>query len=117
MSRFTFQQKPRPKKAGPIWQGIGLIVFFVLTVGGYLLTGWLIDLNAQQSFLPFALPVNFKIPVGKLFEIPGRVFIQVAVTLFLDVVLFSVMTVIYGMLNPIKDEMPDPETGFYRQRR
>ena len=46
MSRFQFD-KNQQKGLHPIWRGIGFVIFMLLTVGGFMLVGYLLDLNAQ----------------------------------------------------------------------
>jgi len=106
MSRFTFQE-PKKETINPIWRGIGFLILVALTVGGFLVTGYLIDLQQQTGFLPFSIPTNFNVPVGRSFSIPGRLIMQLLVTIFLDVVAYGLMVIGYAMLNPPKRDPTD----------
>ncbi len=106
MSRFTFKE-PKKETIDPIWRGIGCLILLGLTVGAFWLTGYLIELQQQTGFLPVGIPTNFSVPVGRFFTIPGRLIMQLVVTIFLDIIVYGLMVVGYGVVNPPKKDPTD----------
>ena len=106
MSRFTFKEQKKDT-IDPIWRWIGFVILLILTVGVFWLTGYLIDLQQQRAFLPIAIPTNFTVPIGKFFAIPGRLIMQLMVTIFLDVILYALMVIGYAVLKPPKKDPTD----------
>jgi hypothetical protein len=97
MSRYRIKESTlKTKSINPVWRGIGCVFLVLMTLGGYWLAGWVIDANY------FPLPTDMVIHVGKYFDIPGRVLIQLGATLMLDVMFYGVMVVFWAILNPPK---------------
>lgn len=136
MGRNNYQFKDgvhqRPKRTlSPVWRGVGFIILVIMTVGGYWLAGYLLDLNAADPFLPFRVPTTMNIfvlrflpiQVGQPFyewvpdTIRARPVIQVATTLLLDILAFSVMVFLYSILNPIRKGPTDVDQPRGRGRR
>ena len=136
MGRSNYQFKDgvhQRKKKGlsAVWRGVGFIILVVMAVGGFWLAGYLLDLNAAQSFLPFRVPANVTLYVLRLLPIePGqpiyewaprvvksRPIIQVGTALLLDVLAFSVMVVLYSIVNPIRKGPTDVDQPRGRGRR
>lgn len=114
MSRQFQQSQPlKPKDdMNPIWRGVGCIVLVVMALGGYWAAGFLLDLNQQQHFLPFAVPSNFSIVLFKGVAIPGRVAVQLGAMVLVDIFAYAIMVIIYSILNPPKlgpQDAPPPE--------
>jgi hypothetical protein len=117
----------KKKEINPIWRGIGCLSFLLLTIGCYFAADWLItainDANRASPFLPGGLRrgiprqyvelINYKVPpstdVGGV-ELPRPVgdvsfgvdITALAVTLFLSLLLFSVIALVWAALNPPK---------------
>jgi hypothetical protein len=136
MGRNNYQFKdgvhqPRKKTLSAVWRGVGFIVLVLLTVGGIWAAGYLLDLNTANAYLPFRVPSTVTIPVihwlpadqaPPFFEwvprtIRSRPVIQVITALVLDVLAFSVMVVVYSMLNPIRKGPLDVDQPRGRGRR
>jgi len=136
MGRSNYQFKdgvhqPKKKTLSAVWRGVGFIILVVMAVGGFWLAGYLMDLNAVTPFLPFRVPANMTIPdihwlpVDKappFFEwttrvIRSRLVIQVVTALLLDIVAFSVMVLLYSVLNPIRKGPLDAPPSRGRGRR
>lgn len=136
MGRNNYQFKDgvhQRKKRGlsAVWRGVGFIILVVMAVGGYWLAGYLLDLNAVQPFLPFRIPRLMEITVIEwlpISEAPpffkwvpaviaSRPVIQVTTALLLDIVAFSVMVVLYSILNPIRKGPTDADQPRGRGRR
>ncbi len=136
MGRNNYQFKdgvrqPKKRSLSAVWRGVGFIILVVMAVGGYWLAGYLMDLNAVTPFLPFRVPVSMTIPdinwlpidkAPPFFEwttrvIKSRPVIQVVTALLLDIVAFSVMVVLYSILNPIRRGPTDAPPSRGRGRR
>ena len=102
-------QPPVQKGINPIWRGAGCLLMFVFTIGGYYLTGWLIDTFGSR--LPFRIP-TYEFPLGPwrvpisgvvIERFPFRIDpAQLILTVVVMIVMFSLMTVVWGMMNPVK---------------
>lgn len=136
MGRSNYQFKDgvhqRPKRSlSPVWRGVGFIILVVLAVGGYWLAGYLLDLNAVDPFLPFRVPstINIVVPrflpfvLGQPFlewvpdVIRSRPVFQVGAAFLLDILAFSVMVLLYSILNPIRKGPTDVDQPRGRGRR
>ena len=136
MGRSNYQFKDgvhQRKKKGlsAVWRGVGFILLVVMAVGGFWLAGYLLDLNAAKSFLPFRVPTNVTLTVLHFlglkigqpwFEwvpqvVKSRPIIQVGMALLLDIVAFSVMVVLYSIVNPIRKGPTDADQPRGRGRR
>jgi hypothetical protein len=124
MGRSNYQFRdgvnaPKQKGLSPIWRGIGFIILLILTIGGFWLAGYLMDLNATQPFLPFRVPSNFVIHVYKDFipPLPGKPVVQAVAALVIDIIAFSVMVVLYSIVNPIRKGPTDVDQPRGRGRR
>jgi hypothetical protein len=110
--------QPKKKGLNPIWSGIGFIILVVLAVGGFWLAGYLMDLNYAQPFLPFRVPRNFQIHLADWLPVlPGKPVVQAVAALVLDVLAFSVMVMLYSVLNPIRKGPTDANQPRGRGRR
>ncbi len=124
--------KPKVKRLAAAWRGIGCVLLLIFTIGIYWLAGLVLSANKQKPFIPLPLgtdigftvgpievpvgiapanpdqppegqvrtvgPVNLK--VGTLeFYVSG---LQVAVTAVVDVVIYGIMVIIWGIANPRK---------------
>ncbi|MCC7361117.1 MAG: hypothetical protein IT317_16655 [Anaerolineales bacterium] len=136
MGRSNYQFKDgvkqrKKRELNAVWRGVGFIILVALAVGGYWLAGNLLDRNVVQPFLPFRVPVNMTIflihwlPADQappFFEwvpkvIPARPVIQVATALLLDILAFSVMVLLYSIVNPIRKGPTDADQPRGRGRR
>jgi len=78
----------------------------------------LLDLNARQPFLPFPLPQNFTVTIVKwLPDLPGKLLVQIATVLLLDVVGYAAMVFGYGILSPVRPGPTDAPQPRGRGRR
>jgi hypothetical protein len=113
--QFRDTQRSNQRVMNPIWRGVGFVILVALFVGGYWLAGYLLELNWQQPFLPFPVPREFSIFIHRsLPELPGKVVVQVVAAILVDIVAYTVMVVVYGLINPIrpgKTDAPQPRGG------
>lgn len=119
MSRWSSSPKETPKQQGlaPIWQGVGFIVLVVLTVGGYWGAGELIRLNAQKPFLPFAVPYGYSVHLFGPLYMPAQTVVQLGFMFVLDLLAYALMTIVYGIANPIKPGEKDAPPEYRGRRR
>ena len=121
MSRSTYQfreAKLEKKKLHAVWRGIGFIILALLTVGGFWLAGYLMELNWQDPFIPWRIPRNFNIKVAEWAPaIPGKLVVQIVSTLLIDAAGYAVMVVLYAMLFPIRPGPTDAKQPRGRGRR
>lgn len=122
------READQPKKGiSPLWRGVGCLMFIVLTIGMYFAADLAIDAvntaNRAKPFLPGALRagipraevvlIDYKIPPSMKVNgepVPRpieRIYIHfdivaVAVTLFLAIIAFSLVSLFWAMLNPPK---------------
>jgi hypothetical protein len=98
----TLDRKNR-QRLHPIWRGVGTLILAGLTIGGFLLAGYLLELNWQQPFLPFDIPAHFQVRLhDALPPLDGKLLLQIGATILLDIVAFSLLVVVYGMINPLR---------------
>jgi len=124
--------KPKSKRMAPAWRGIGCVLLLIFTVGTYWLSGVVLSANRKTPFIPLPLGADLGTTVGPIEvpvgiapanpdqPPPGRVvtvgpvnllvgtlkfylsWVQVAVTALVDVIVYGIITVIWGMANPRK---------------
>jgi len=117
MSRWSSSPKAMSKKAAldPVWRGVGCVVLVALTLGGFWGAGELIKLNAQKHFLPFSVPFGYTVHVFGPLYVPVQTAMQLGFMLVLDIIGYALMTIVYGLLNPIrpgeKDAAPMYRSG------
>lgn len=93
----------KKKEMNPIWRGIGLIILVLLTIGGFWLAGYLLELNWQTPFLPFFVPRDFTVTIVKwLPNLSGKLLVQIGATLLVDVIAYGALVVLYAVVNPIR---------------
>ena len=104
MSRWSSSPKESPKKTelDPIWRGVGFFVLVALTVGGFWGAGVIIDLNRQHAFLPFPVPEGYSMHIVGPIYLGARLLVQLGFMLVVDLVGYALMTIVYGMVNPIR---------------
>jgi len=101
------------KQINPVWRGIGCITLVALTVGGYFLAGMLLDLNQRERFLPFSLPPSVGWAIKAIhvpgtpttfgpYFIPASLLVQLMVTLVVALLLYTLLTILYSALNPVR---------------
>jgi hypothetical protein len=118
-SNYKFRDaEPKKPQINGVWWGIGFILLVVFAVGGFWLAGYLIELNWQTPFLPIRIPRNFTIfIVDWLPRLPGKLILQIAAAVILDILAFSVMVVLYSVVNPIRPGEKDAPQPRGRRRR
>ncbi len=103
---------------GPIWRGIGFILIILLTVGAFWLAGYVLDKQLLAPYLPFAIPSGFTVTIAKwLPTLPGKLLVQIGAALLIDVLAYSVMVMIYALLNPLRPGPTDAKPPRGRGRR
>lgn len=122
MGRSSYQfrdtQLGKKRRMNPIWRGIGFLVLVALTIGGFMLAGYLLELNWKQPFLPITVPRAFEVrPVDWLPPVPGKLLLQIGATLVLDVLAYAAMVFGYGILNPVRPGPTDAPQPRARGRR
>jgi hypothetical protein len=98
------------KSINAYWRGIGCLIIGVFMFGGYYVTGLLIDWlatnpipglpnlqMADQSFGPWPIP-GMALPVGPI----TINYIQLMVTVVVVLVGYSIMSIVYTLINPPK---------------
>ncbi len=121
MGRANYEFRERPsndQKLNPIWRGIGFIILVLLTVGGFWLAGYLLELNWQTPFLPFPVPQDFTVTLGYgLPKVPGKLLVQLGSTVIVDIIGYTVMVIAYGLVNPMRPGKTDAPPPRGRKRR
>lgn len=123
MSRATYQFRdamPKKKRLHAVWRGVGFIILVLLTIGGFWLAGYLLELNWQRPFLPWNIPRNFTIRIEQwewFPPLPGKLVIQIIATLLVDALAYAVMVVVYAALFPIRPGPTDSPQPRGRGRR
>jgi len=128
-------QKQKP--IDPLWRGVGCFSFLLFTVGLYFLIGFVITqvniANQTQRFLPSPLQngiprapytlIDYEIPdtgqnLGTDVVSIRRItfswdWVDLTFTLFFSLILYALMVIVYGIINP----PPKDEVAPYIQRR
>jgi hypothetical protein len=121
MSRTTYQLREavvKKKTLHPAWRGVGFIILVLLTIGGFWLAGYLLELNWQQPFLPWNIPRDFTIQVADWAPaVSGKLIVQIVAALVLDVFGYAAMVVLYALLFPIRPGDKDAPQPRGRGRR
>src|ERR1700687_3823604 len=108
----------KKKERNAIWRGIGFIILVLLTIGGFWLAGYLLELNWRTPFLPFFVPRDFTVTIVKwLPSLPGKLLVQIGNMLLVDVVAYAALVVLYAMVNPIRRGPTDAKQPRGRGRR
>jgi hypothetical protein len=101
-----------------IWRGIGFIILVLLTIGGFWLAGYLLELNWRTPFLPFFIPRDFTVTIVKwLPSLSGKLLVQIGTTLLVDAVAYAALVVLYAIVNPIRPGPTDAKQPRRRGRR
>lgn len=113
MSYQLREAQSKRKAPNPIWRGVGCLLLVVYAVGGYWLTGVLVGAyrdGAWPNLPQLPIPMNdipvgpFKVPVSNA-DIPIEFTInpaQLLLTVVVIVVGFGLMSLIWGVFNPVK---------------
>jgi hypothetical protein len=112
------EQVGAEQKLNPIWRGVGFIILVLLTVGGFWLAGYLLELNWQRQFLPFSVPQDFMLTLGYgLPKVPGKLLLQLGATVIVDLVGYTLLVIAYSVLNPLRPGKTDAAQPRGRKRR
>jgi len=121
MSRSTYQFREArvdKKRLHAVWRGIGFLILVLLTIGGFWLAGYVLELNWQNQFIPWRIPRNFSIKVAEWAPaIPGKLVVQIVATLLIDIAAYAVMVVLYAILFPIRPGPTDAKQPRGKGRR
>jgi hypothetical protein len=100
-SRAREAQKDK-QAVHPVWRGVGCVFLVLLTVGSFVLAGYLFEKGYVAQLLRVNIPLGgYWTPVGGV-HIPRIWIVQAGVALAVDLLGFSVVTMIWAMLNPPK---------------
>jgi hypothetical protein len=124
--------KPKSKRIHPAWRGVGCVMIVVFTLGAYWLGGVVLGLNQTMHFIPIKMPskeaMGFTVgpvdlpvgigladstrkgrgvTVGPISITPATVefyvsWIQLAMAVVVDVLVWGISFIIYSRLNPLK---------------
>ena len=124
--------KPKTKRIAPVWRGIGCVLLLIFTVGAYWLGGVVLSANQKTPFIPVQLGADIGVtlgplevpvgiaPAGSAAPPQGRVvavgpvnltvgtlkfyvsWIQLAITAVVDILIYGLMVILYGLANPYK---------------
>ncbi len=108
MARYSNPKEEKDDSIDPIWQGLGLLIIVILSVGGFLLAQQLIKMNQATPFLPFRTPTGFMTELGPI-KVPGTIALPLMFMVILDIIAYSFMTIIYAVANPKKKDPTDAE--------
>ena len=92
----TMREAPsKRRRLNPIWRGIGCLTLVGLVVGGYFFAQWFINTNFTTNWI--------YIP-GELGGPPQYpwLFAKLAVGIIAAIAGFAILTMIYGIVNPIR---------------
>lgn len=118
MGRFMRKHDagPRHKQLDAWARGLGFITLVVLSVGGY----WLADVTLRSAWLQQQLPQELGnalrevggdlwIPIHKSLPIqfPAHVLLRIGIAVFLDVLAYTLLMVVWAMINRHKTDVPD----------
>lgn len=87
----------------PVWRGIGFIFLALLTVGAFILSGYLLDSGIISQIIRYPIsPGGLWTPVKGMPGIPIRWLVMGGITIVVDLLAFSVITMVWAILNPVK---------------
>lgn len=87
-------------KMHPIWRGVGCVFLLLLTVGGFMLGDYLLRAGIFQQVLRMRIPPDFRwYPVAGF---PGIPVVQLGAMIVVDLLGFSLITLIWAIINPPK---------------
>jgi len=109
MGRYRPKSPDKPKQVQlhPIWRGIGCLTLVGLLTGGFLAAAWFIPANFEQGwiFIPAVLNGPSQSP---------WLYAKLIFAILFAALGFAALTLIYGLVNPIKpgefDAPPEKRT-------
>lgn len=106
------------KNLHPIWRGVGCIFLLLLTVGGFMLGNYLLEIGFFQQVMKMPIPRGYRwYPIEGL---PGVPLVQLGAMVVVDILGFSLITLIWSFLNPPKlgkYDAPPPQRKIKSKRR
>ncbi|MBI4770315.1 MAG: hypothetical protein HY784_07895 [Chloroflexi bacterium] len=127
MGRGIPTRAPQPKKGlNPVWRGVGCLLLVILTGGGFLGAGWFVQANYTHGWI--YLPPELAQPLVTLPPgLPAPLYwlsqpwlgVKLVIAVLVAVLSFAILTVAYGVVNPIRPGKFDapPQRPISRPRR
>src|SRR5712691_12020539 len=89
----------KKKEMNAIWRGIGFVIMVLLTIGGFWLAGYLLELNWRTPFLPFFVPRDFTVTIVKwLPSLSGKLLVQIGATVLVDILAYAALVLLYAIV-------------------
>ena len=97
MGRYvpTREAQVKRRQLNPIWRGIGCLTIVGLAAAGYLFANWFLPANFQNGWI--YLPPELSGPP----QYPW-LYVKATVGVLAGVAGFAILTMIYGILNPMR---------------
>jgi hypothetical protein len=102
------------KRMHPVWRGVGCLVIVILGIMGYFLSGILLQANIENHWV--YIPPQIMAPAFAPWLPPGT-FIRIIVGLLAIMLGYTVISVVYAILFPIKPGETDVPPLRKSQRR
>ncbi len=82
----------------PIWYGLGCLLALLIPILSYLLTLWILDLNAEHRW--FAIPPELILqePLPLIGRVPPYTLLHLVMTLVIALLLFGFLSLVYAVL-------------------
>lgn len=105
-------QAPKPRGPNPLLRGLGFLLLIGFLVGGYFAEEWFFAENAKQGWI--YIPSQL---AGPAFA--PMLFAKVVFVALVMVIGFAILTIVYGIINPVRPgelDAPPPRPSGRKSR-
>jgi hypothetical protein len=99
------EKRAARRRMNPIWRGVGCVMIVVITLAGYIFSGWFLRANIENAWI--YVPPELYRPAFLPSIVPAGAFLQAAVALVFMLFAFAFINFFYAIFFPIQKDETD----------